>query len=1250
MTQHLLLPRSAAFALLTALLAPLAAHAAVEEPWSLPALTASPEAILKAAAAQPAPKDGDIEMLFEEHVYHLDAEGREHRIARRVYRYLTEKGVDDWSTTEADWSPWCEEKPVFRVRVITPDGQVHALDQESIGEAPQEQDVPNLYSDDKLLRAPLPAIVVGAVVEEEIENREVRSLFDHGIVERFLLSQPYPVRKLRLAIDAPAALPLKYEVDGSDAKAIRSEAAGRTSLVFELGPLPATPAPEPYLPAEDMKVPQVVFSTGKSWADVAAAYSDLVESHLDLDVVRPMAKKAIGNETDRRKIIELSLAALRSQIRYTGVEFGKAAIVPRSSRETLQRRYGDCKDQSTLLVAMLRVAGIKAQVALLRTGRYDDIAPNLPGLGDFDHAIVYVPGNSERGAGSGEQAAGTAALDAAKGTVPFLPQAGALGVTSETRQKLGQSPGKPEAPGIWIDPSARTAPAGWLPLTDQDRWALLAGRETQGLVRTATMDYKDNVGEQVLELFPTNSGKGRARITVSSSGSYAEDLREDYASLGIKALRKRWKDYFKDQFHSHASPRLEYSPPLDLTKPFHVTAEVSDARIGQFDETSATITLQPDALFQRLPDLFRGVVSDDEDADSEQTAASSLEDRKGPLLLPEPHRKQLQYLITLPAGYTVKALPDPSVKRYGPATIGQSYAMSGDNVIAATFTLDTGPGRFTAEQVDSLRQAIADLSKDENTPWEVTIELQNAAGTEMAAGHVAEALARARADIARHGDRAGQHACYSRLLLKAGLGEAARAEARKATELDPHSAAAFVNLARTLTYDLLGTQFRPGMDWAGAAAAYQKSLELDPSDVATRMDWAILLEHDEDGLRYAPGTRMDDAIEEYRKAQRQLGPRNRLDALEINLATDLLYREKFAELEKLASRAGKSAAWRAFLVAAVAAQPQQGDQPVHGVAGADRLATELAPAGEARREILEDAAEYLQKARLYPQAAVLYEAAAKGSDRRRELRAMAKAIGQLRRADGDADLAQDAPLRAVQQLFAAALSGSKEAERIPALLTAAASPAGIAAAREALFRAVYPALQKARENQVPPLRIVDGVMQAEFKVEGDAAAGYRVRVSGEQLNESVWQVAMENGQARIVPPAAPAASQNDPAWAAVIAGNVTQQTLDAALAARQAKPEDAGCLRSLAAVYAELGKTPDALESLRRAVQLRNVRLDDGDWYILGRIAEQYGLNDVAAGLYRNVPLKPPGAGDDIHAAAQRRLKIVEPPAATAGK
>ena len=92
------------------------------------------------------------------------------------------------------------------------------------------------------------------------------------------------------------------------------------------------------------------------------------------------------------KIVE----RLHREVRYTGVEFGAARLIPEYPAETLRRHFGDCKDKSTLLVAALRASGIDAYLALLSAGDEQDVSADLPGLGMFNHAIVYVPGGHRR--------------------------------------------------------------------------------------------------------------------------------------------------------------------------------------------------------------------------------------------------------------------------------------------------------------------------------------------------------------------------------------------------------------------------------------------------------------------------------------------------------------------------------------------------------------------------------------------------------------------------------------------------------------------------------------------------------------------------------------------------------------------------------------------------------------------------------------------------------------------------------------
>ena len=102
------------------------------------------------------------------------------------------------------------------------------------------------------------------------------------------------------------------------------------------------------------------------------------------------------------------------------------------------------------------------------------------------------------------------------------------------------------------------------------------------------------------------------------------------------------------------------------------------------------------------------------------------------------------------------------------------------------------------------------------------------------------------------------------VLLEAGMGEAARAEAREAVKLDPNSAVAERTLADILKHDLVGRDMRPGSDWTGAAEAIARR-QLDPDDHSAQGNLAILLEYDSVGRRYSGQANLKQAVVEYQK-------------------------------------------------------------------------------------------------------------------------------------------------------------------------------------------------------------------------------------------------------------------------------------------------------------------------------------------------------------------------------------------------
>ena len=834
------------------------AASASSTPWGTPHFTIEPKA-LYTQASEVTPAEGiSLTVLADEESYSFDSAGRVLFTQYAVYKVRTQKIPQGWDTISAQWEPWHQERPTIRARVLGPDGSVHELDTKTLADEPAQEQGSDVFSDRRVIRGPLPAVESGSVVEEEIAIQETAPAFAAGTVARGFFGRiAVPVQHSRLTVDAPAALPLHYITQLlPDLQPQRTESDGRVRLVFEHGPLDALEDAESNLSADVPAYPYIAFSTGASWQQVALEYSAAVESRIADGDIGPSIQKLTQPGQARKVKIEEIVSYLNKEVRYTGIQFGSASIIPHSPAETLTRRYGDCKDKSALLVAMLRAAGVPAYLALLRAGGRMDVPSELPGFGLFDHAIVYAPG----------------------------------------------------APDFWIDATDDYARLGELPVADQDRLALVIRRETTALIRTPAETSADNLLSEFREIHLADYGPARIVERSQPHGSTESSYRRAYADAKDKSVKESLTNYVKSEYVAANLDRLDRSDTHDFSHQFELVLESKSSRRGFTDLGIAAAAIRWEGLFYRLPaELQQREKVDDKRTDEKKQKTKRTVD----YLLPEAFATEWHYTISPPAGFQLKPLPMNMKRQLGPCTLTVEFSSEPDNTVHADLTFDTIKRRFTIAEANELRDKIVEL--EQGQPLMFYFEPKGQALVNE--GKIREGLHSYRELIALNPKEAIHHLRLAKALLEAGLAEAARDEARTAVKLEPNSALAEKTLAEILEYDLVGRKFRPGSDYPGAEAAFREAVRLDPEDKATVGNLSILLEYNRWGLRYGPGAKLKDAVAEYRKLtieqQAELGIQN-------NIAFALFYAGDFKEAKKAAESLSSPPA--ALIVACEAAQ------------------------------------------------------------------------------------------------------------------------------------------------------------------------------------------------------------------------------------------------------------------------------------------------------------------------------------------
>ena len=765
-----------------------------------PPFSAEPQALLKAFSNVQADSN-PVTVLLEDMHFEFDSQGLQTYRNHLILKIWNKTGAEDWAVIQEPWEPWLQERPIVRARVIAHDGTMRELDPKTIAESPVGGGDQTL-SDRRMVKAPLPAIEPGSVVEEEIVVRQTAQSPVPGTAAHFIFGNSVPVLRTRLEIRGPETIPFRFktlllpEVKVSDRKE-----NGTRVITFDQGSTKAWDDPPALLPSNEPRYPAVDFSTAPDWHSIAAGYSAVVERQLKGFDAAPHLP-TFGRDVTREAKILAIVDQLNREIRYTGIEFSEASVIPRTPDEVLARKYGDCKDKSVLAVALLRAAGIEAHIALLSATWGKDVEPDLPGMGEFNHAIVYVPGK----------------------------------------------------PDIWLDPTDPDLRVGVISPENQGRLALIARPETSALLRIPELTAQDNRVVETREFKLAELGRAKVIETSETWGTPDRAYRADFGDLDPKALRDHLKSYVEWTYAEAKLGSVSHGEETDLTRPFQLKVELDDAQRGTTLRTEAAVAIRVAQLTNRLPEFFR------EEPEEEKKQDKPAEPRTRDFAISEPYTYEWHYIITAPAGFRIRQFPEPSDEAIGIASLSSKFTRQDDTTVLGDFRFVMAKRRFSAAEGFALRDAILKLAKRDM----VMVYFDQIGETALASGKVKEALAEFAALRRLHPKEALHAMQTARALLAAGAGTTARVEARQAAALEPESAEVYTELAEVLTHDLVGREMAKGFDLNGAVAAYRKALELKTDDI-TRLNLAILLEYDRDAERYAPGADLEASLAEYRK-------------------------------------------------------------------------------------------------------------------------------------------------------------------------------------------------------------------------------------------------------------------------------------------------------------------------------------------------------------------------------------------------
>jgi len=595
--------------------------------------------------------------LLEDTLLTVQPDGRAVERYRAVVKILRPQGRD-YARPVAAFSK-DEKLESFHVWSIAPDGHRYAMkDSEYIEVGAEAHGI--LYDDERARVASPPGADPGGIVAWEA-SRTLPAWDSEG---EWRFQNEVPVVSSAYEVDLPAgwhqyAVWFKHDpvkpvevapnhfrweqssIDGIDLSDVPlapewRAVAGRASVHFAANPIPEGDA---------------------LWAKIGDWYYQLAAPRSEGGSDIATEARSVAGDGDFMARLGKVSDFMQQQIRYVGIEIGIGNLQPHAAEEVFQKRYGDCKDKATLMIAMLDAVGIRATWVAVDTAR-GFVDPGTPSIeGNHMIAAIEIPKGYEN------------------------PRLEAV-VTARSGKRY-----------LIFDPTNPYVPVGQLPVYLQGGYGLLsAGADSQLIPLPVLKPETDTIDRKArFELAADGTLKGD--ITVLRFGALSDGMRGRLAMDSDKEQRELVERSLQHDFSTFTLGDEKVAHVRELDKPLEM-------------DYSVTAPLYAKGAGNLLLVRPRVVGTD----------ADGLDDkpRKVPISFEGAGTWRDDFDVKIPAGYAVDDVPDPVSVDVGFATYHSEVKAEGGTLhYKREYVLkkvELEPGEYA-----KLRKLEAAITTDENS-------------------------------------------------------------------------------------------------------------------------------------------------------------------------------------------------------------------------------------------------------------------------------------------------------------------------------------------------------------------------------------------------------------------------------------------------------------------------------------------------------------------------------------------------------